>query len=488
MNYQDALNYLYAPARVKGERSIKSGHARTLEPMARLLDRLGNPQTRFKTLHVAGSKGKGSTSAMLASILRAAGYRVGLFSSPHLHTYRERMRVDDQLPSEAAIVEHLARLRPVFDSMPELITFELSTALAFALFAAEGVEVAVIEVGLGGRLDATNVIQPEVSVITALSLEHTQILGNTIEEIATEKAGIIKPGVPVVAAPNPPAALEVIRATATVRGAPLVQVGVDVEFRLGDAGPAGQWFEVRRTTEDGGRKTEGGGVNTEYGIRNAEAHNGHSSSVLRPPSDWQQYWLPLLGPYQAANATCAIAAIDLARERGLAVPETAIQAGLDTVRWPGRLEILGQQPYLVADGAHTPDSAALVVQALKRHLQFSRLILVFGAMADKDVSGMLDALLPHASQVIVARSRYPRSLTGDQLAHLVRERAAVLGWGGELVAALDDVADGVALALSLARPDDLVLVTGSLFVAAAARETWARRAGQSLPAMDPPTG
>lgn len=480
MNYQDALNYLYEPSRVKGERSIKSGHERTLEPMARLLDRLGNPQTRFRTLHVAGSKGKGSTSAMLASILQAAGYRVGLFSSPHLHTYRERMRINDQLPSEAAIVEHLEQLRPLFDAMPELITFELSTALAFSLFADEGVDLAVIEVGLGGRLDATNVIRPEVSVITALSLEHTQILGNTIEEIATEKAGIIKPGIPVVAAPNPPAALQVIRETATIRGAPLVQVGVDVDFRLGDARPEGQWFEVRRQTADGGRRTADG---------RRKAENGRPDThYALGTTHWTRYWLPLLGPYQAANATCALAAIDLVRERGLAVPETAMETGLTTVRWPARLEILGQRPYLVADGAHTPDSAALVVQALQRHLQFDRLILVFGAMADKDVGGMLDALLPHASQVIVARSRYPRSLSADQLASLVRERAALRDWSGELAAALDDVAEGVELALSLARPTDLILVTGSLFVAAAARETWARLSSQPLPDMDPPTG
>ncbi len=472
MNYIDALNYLYDPARVKGERSIKTGHTRTLEPMARALAQLGDPQTRYPTLHVAGSKGKGSISAMLASVLQAAGYRVGLFSSPHLHTYRERMQINGELPSEAEIVDLLTRLRPVFDAMPELITFELSTALAFTLFAERPVDVAVIEVGLGGRLDATNVIRPLVSVITALSLEHTDILGHTIEEIAGEKAGIIKPGVPVVAAPNPPAALEVIRETATVRGAPLVQVGLDVPYTVGEARPDGQWFEARRLTKDEGRQTMDEG--------HAPSHNGHPSSLVLRPSGWSRYWLPLLGEFQVANAVCALTAIDLVRQRGLTVSEAALRDGLAKVRWPARLEVLSRAPLVVADGAHTPESAALVVAALRRHLQFERLVLVFGALQDKDVGGMLDALLPAASQVIVARSRYPRSHTAETLAALVTER------GGPLVGALDDVADGLARALSLAGPNDLILVTGSLFVAAAAREAWARLNGLPLPEMDPP--
>lgn len=469
MTYDDALYYLYQPFRVKGERSIKTNHERTLEPMIEALARIGHPERHFKMLHVAGSKGKGSTSAMLASILRAAGYRVGLFSSPHLHTYRERMQINGELPSEAEIVDVLTRLRPVFDAMPELITFELSTALAFQLFADRRVDVAVIEVGLGGRLDATNVITPEVSVITALSLEHTAILGNTIAEIAGEKAGIIKPGIPVVASPNPPAALEVIRNTATVRGAPLTQIGTDVTFHLGEATPEGQWFEIKRM------------INDQKFMIKEDKHsvNGHPPSSIINHQSLTRFWLPLLGAYQVANAATAITAIDVVRERGLAVSEAAIEAGLRAVRWPARLEVLGRHPWVVADGAHTPESAGLVVQALKRHLPYDRLILVFGALADKDVGGMLDQLLPHASQVVVARSRYPRSLTADQLAELVRGRSA------NLVAAAEDPADGLDTALSLAQPDDLVLVTGSLFVAAAAREWWARRNGLPLPEMDP---
>lgn len=460
MNYQDALNYLYDPERVKGERSIKAGPGRTLEPMIRALARVGDPHTRLKTLHVAGSKGKGSTSAMLASILRAAGYRVGLFSSPHLHSYRERMQVNGELPSEADIVNLVTRLRPTFDAMPELITFEMSTVMAFSLFAERGVELAVIEVGLGGRLDSTNVIVPEVAVITALSLEHIEILGHTIPQIAFEKAGIIKPGIPVVASPNPPEALAVVHATARERHAPLAQVGEDVVYHVTGVHAHGLDFEARIVHPD----------NPAFGARRRTG----------PTGPWQGYRLPLLGAYQAANATAALTAIEVVRGRGIEVAEAAIHAGLREVRWPARLEVLGHAPLVVADGAHTPESAALVVTAMRDHFGFERLILLFGALQDKNVAGMLASLLPAADEVIVARTKYPRSLSSADLA------AAVRAQGREPLAVLEDVPDGLAAALKVAGPRDAVLVTGSLFVAAGAREGWARLTGLPLPARDPP--
>lgn len=460
MNYQDALNYLYDPDRVKGERSIKAGHGRTLEPVTRALAAVGSPHTRFKSLHVAGSKGKGSTSAMLASILHAAGYRVGLFSSPHLHTYRERMQINGELPSEDQIVDLLTRLRPTFDAMPELITFELSTTMALTYFAEQRVDLAIIEVGLGGRLDSTNVITPEVAVITSLSLEHTAILGSTIPQIAFEKAGIIKPGIPVVAAPNPAEALAVVREVAEERGAPLVQVGEDVAYRVRELHADGLDFEMRILDPN----------------HAAWGHRHHSG----PPEPWRRYHLPLLGAYQAANATSALSAVEVVRGRGISIPDAALDVGLRQVRWPARLEVLSRQPLVVVDGAHTPESAALAVAAMRQHFHFRRLILVFGALQDKDVAGMLHSLLPAADEIVVARTRYPRSLSAAELV------AAVRAQGREPAAALDDVPDAVAVALALAAPGDAILATGSLFVAAGARESWARLKGLPLPAGDPP--
>ncbi|MFN8482678.1 MAG: folylpolyglutamate synthase/dihydrofolate synthase family protein [Anaerolineae bacterium] len=453
MRYQDVLDYLYAPSRIQGQNSIKAGqrgavHApeRTLEPMRRALAAMGNPHQRFKSVHIAGSKGKGSISAMLASVLDAAGYRVGLYTSPHLHSYRERMQLNGVLPSEADIVALFEARRGLFDTMPELITFELTTLMAFDTFAQHGVEIAVVEVGLGGRLDSTNVILPEVSVIAALSLEHTAILGDTIEKIAFEKAGIIKPGIPVVLAPNPPAATAVVAAIAEERGAPLLRVGADIPYRLGEATPHGQAFEVRRW----------------------------------PEGPWQRETIPLLGEHQAVNAACVVGAVDVLGRRAIPVSDVALTRGLGEVRWPARLEVLGHDPLVVVDGAHTPESAAHAVAALRRHLAFDRLLLVFGALSDKDVGGMLDALLPAASAVVVTRSRYPRALDGAALAALAEAR------GVTPAAVTDDVPQGLAAALALAGPRDLVLVTGSLFVAAAAREAWLRWHDLPLPDMDPP--
>ncbi|MFN8471828.1 MAG: folylpolyglutamate synthase/dihydrofolate synthase family protein [Anaerolineae bacterium] len=453
MSYQDVLNYLYAPQRIQGQNSIKAGQRgttdapeRTLEPMRQALAAMGNPHLRFKSVHIAGSKGKGSVSAMLASVLDTAGYRVGLFTSPHLHSYRERMQINRALPSEADIVELFEARRALFDAMSELITFELTTLMAFDYFAREGVEIAVIEVGLGGRLDSTNVVLPEVSVIAALSLEHTAILGDTIEKIAFEKAGIIKPGVPAILAPNVPAATAVVAEIARERGAPLLRVGEDIPYRLGDAYPRGQSFEVRRW----------------------------------PSGPWQRETIPLLGEHQAVNAACAIGAVDVLISRGIPVSDQALTRGLADVRWPARLEVLGETPLVVVDGAHTPDSAAYAVAALRRHLTFDRLILVFGALSDKDVGGMLDALLPASSAVVMTRSRYPRALAGDDLAQMAEAR------GVTPAAVTDDVPEGLAAALGIARPQDLVLVTGSLFVAAAAREAWLHWRKLPLPDLDPP--
>lgn len=452
MRYQDVLDYLYAPQRIQGQNSIKTGQRaanapeRTLEPMRHALAVMGNPQRRFRSVHIAGSKGKGSISAMLASVLDAAGYRVALFTSPHLHSYRERMQINRVLPSEADIVALFEARRALFDAMPELITFELTTLMAFDYFAREDVEIAVVEVGLGGRLDSTNVITPEVSVIAALSLEHTAILGGTIEKIAFEKAGIIKLGIPAILAPNSPAAEAVVAAIAGERGAPLLRVGADIPYRLGDPTRRGQSFEVRRW----------------------------------PDGPWQRETIPLLGEHQAVNAACAVGAIDILNSRGIPVSDAALTGGLADVRWPARLEVLGEAPLVVVDGAHTPDSAAYAVAALRRHLAFDRLILVFGALSDKDVGGMLDALLPASSAVVLTRSRYPRALDGDHLAALAAAR------GVTPAAVTPDVPEALAAALALARPQDLVLVTGSLFVAAAAREAWLRGRNLPLPDMDPP--
>jgi len=446
MNYSDAIAYLHSLIdyeKIRLERYTTETH--NLARVERLLEAAGNPHTRFPAVHIAGTKGKGSAAAMCEACLRAAGYRTGLYVSPHLHTFRERIQVDRHKIAREEVVALVKEIRPLVERVPDVTYFEAITAMGFLYFARSEVDVTVAEVGLGGRLDATNVLTPEVSVITSLSLEHTYLLGDTLAEIAYEKAGIIKPGIPVVSAPQQPKALKVIEATCRERESPLAVVGRDWVHEPGPADLDGQYFTVRRAAA--GSELEG------------------------------EYWLSLLGRHQLENATSVIAALDILRQRGFCIPAQAARAGLRSVCWPGRMEILSREPLVVADGAHNPYSAQTLREALEEWFPGRRWVLVFGASADKDITGMLRVFLPISDYVIVTRSDHPRAAAPVELADAV----VAVGGGAEVsVNMRKSLQRGLA-----AMGDNLgLLVTGSTHLVADAREEWARHTGAPLPDND----
>lgn len=424
--YSDAIDYLYSFINWEVERHMRyTPEVMTLERPRKLLEALGNPQDRYPIIHITGTKGKGSVGAMCAAALQASGLRTALYSSPHLQDFRERFRVDNALIAEDEFVKLINRLRPALETMPDDITwFEVTTALAFLYFAERKVDVAVIEVGLGGRLDATNVVTPVVSVITSLSYDHTHLLGDSLASIAREKAGIIKPGVPVVSAPQPEEALDVLAEVASERSASLTLVGRDWRFEAGATTRAGQGFNA-----------------------------GPSGEPL------QAYWTGLAGGHQVVNATVALAALDRAAQAGVGVTEQGIRDGLRQVDWPGRLEQIALRPSVVLDAAHNGASARWLSATLDQLFPQRPRVLVFGASADKDVRGMFEALLPGVDHLIAAQAIHPRALASAEIETIARDA----GFSGG-VDQIPSVPEAVAEAQRIAGRDGLVVVTGSLFI------------------------
>ena len=431
MNYQESLAYLTGFSRF--------GMKLDLGRMREVLHRLGDPQEKLRLIHVAGTNGKGSTSAMMERALRAAGYRTGLYTSPHLERFTERIRVDGQEIAPAEVAAQLDQVRPVIDQMlaeglESPTEFEVITALAFRHFLVRSVDVVVLEVGLGGRFDATNVVtRPLVSVITHIHFDHTDRLGHTLAAIASEKAGIIKAGRPVVTSAGEPEAEEVIAGVCRERGSSLLVVGRDVTWREAQSGLDGQVLDV-----------EGPGWRFE-GLR-----------------------LSLIGRHQQANAVTAVTALSLLAGEGLPVPEEAVRRGLREVRWPGRLEVVRRSPLVVLDGAHNPDGAAAAAAAVRQVLPHRRVVLLLGMLADKPVEQVLDALLPVAGQVVVtepvlgAGQRHAAVRPADDLAARVAAR-------GLAPRVEPDPSKALELALGKTGPEDLLLCTGSLYLIGALR-------------------
>ena len=430
MNYKAALAYI--DTFINSERSPDfSRQARfyNLERISHLLTQLGNPHRQLKVVHVAGSKGKGSTAALIASILTHAGYKTGLFTQPHLISPRERCRINSRLISEEEFARSVDRLKPSIEAMGELKSvgrvsfFEIYTALAFSYFADNAVDFAVIEVGLGGRLDATNVVDPLVSIITPISLEHTAILGDTHEAIAKEKAEIIKPNRPVVLAPQIPEAQAVFEAVAADRDAPMDGVGRDIHLKRKDWNINGQTFDL--TTQ----------------------------SAFYP-----DLFLPLLGEHQAFNAATAVACIERIRKEGYTVPRTSIYDGLREVRWPGRMQVVGWSPVILLDGAHSPTSAEALCKAIREIFRYRRLILVVGLMRDKDLQAIGQVLCPFAAEIITTQAfDNPRVIPAEEIAQAWSETGADSH-------VRPNVCEAISLAQSIATPSDLICIAGSIYI------------------------
>lgn len=394
----------------------------SLQRLQGLLAALGQPQQRYPSLHVAGTNGKGSVCALCAAALQAQGYRVGLFTSPHSQGALHGIVVDGQPASGAELQAAFEQLYPHVQTSAGWTHFEITVALMFVHFALMQVDVAVVEVGLGGQLDATNVLLPRLSIITPIDYDHTSILGSSLAQIAAHKAGIIKPGVPVVSAPQPPQAAAVIEQQARQQGAPLTRIGADWQVELLSAGLDGQQLRIR----------PGGG-------------------------EWRQVQLALLGQHQVYNAATAYAALDVLNASGLAVSQAAIQAGFAAVRWPGRFQVLAGQPTTVLDGAHSPAAAAALRAALDAYFPDVPVVLVLGVSADKDLEGVLRPLLPRLQHAIATQADQPRAMPADQLA----QRLIQLGLPTQ---AQSQPQAALAAARAACPPGGLVLVAGSVFL------------------------
>lgn len=431
--YQQALDYIYSFIDYERQPRPHDAAHYDLRRVEEVLARLGNPHLKAKTVHIAGTKGKGSVAAMIASALTASGYVTGLYTSPHLHVFNERMRVDDRLISDEELVALVQRLKPEVEAVNEkatygrLTTFELITALGFIYFVSKGADFQVIEVGLGGRLDATNVVQPEICIITSISFDHMEVLGNTLAEIAGEKVGIIKTNSIVVTAPQVDEVIQVIERRCLDCQAKLIKVGSEVTWRS--------------LSFDSSRQS--------LGVK------GRLGSY--------ELSIPLLGQHQLENAAVAIAALEVLREKGFHISAEGMAKGLAQVNWPGRLQVLSRRPLVVVDGAHNPYSVRKLREALAQYFDFDRAILIIGASADKDIAGIIAELVPLFKKVIVTRSIHPRAMATASIVTEFKRH-------GVEAQTTDDISVALPLALSLARERDLICVTGSLFVVAGAIE------------------
>lgn len=432
MTYVEALRYLMGLADF--ERTGRFQVRTDVAPMRALLAELDNPHLGRLTIHIAGSKGKGSVAAMCDSMLRAAGLTTGLYTSPHLNKFTERIQIDGAAVPADEFASALEAIIPAVEAVqarfPErqLVTFDVLTALCFYIFRAHEVQAQVIEVGLGGLLDSTNVFDTkEASVITNIGLEHREILGDTVAEIARQKAGIIVEGGAVVMAPQRESAADVIREVAASKKAPLSEVALVCNLRRDAAGSENQAFRLR---------TPRGGYNAK---------------------------LPLLGKHQLDNAATAVVAVETAlAAKALPLSEEAVNKGLESVKWPARIEVLKRRPYVIVDSAHTADSARRLRDTLEEYLRVQHATLVVGVMGDKDLEGLVSAIEPVARRVIATTADHPRALDAEAVARAFIELGVETFVERKLGAAID-------MATSLSTPSDAIVILGSVALAGEAR-------------------
>lgn len=424
MRYQQAIEYLFGLRRF----GIKPG----LANIFRLLAALGNPQATLACIHVAGSNGKGSTCAFLQAVFKEAGYAAGMYTSPHLSDYTERIRVNDACIPRAIVAALVRDIRRVCEkkSMPAVTFFEITTALAFLYFAATGADPVIIETGMGGTYDATNCIQPMLTVITSISLEHQKYLGATISAIAAEKAGIIKPGIPLICGVRRRTAQKLLQRTCHACGSGLLQL--DRDF-------------LTKKSACGGFDFEGGNV------------------VLR------NLRCGLAGDHQRDNAALAIAGACALRANGYGVSVASIRNGIRNARWPGRLELLGQAPDVIADGAHNPEGLQALLAHLAQRYPNKKLIFVLGMMQDKDIAAMLRIVRKQAHAIVLCMPRIDRAAGYGTLKNFISfsEKKRVF-W-------FENSADAYAHALRLAGSRECVCITGSLFLVGELRDRILRR-------------
>jgi dihydrofolate synthase / folylpolyglutamate synthase len=444
--YQRALHYLLEKANYESKLPAHYD-ARTcgLARIRALLSRVGNPQKKLRTVHITGTKGKGSTATMLARMLEADSYSVGLYTSPHVEDLRERLSVNNKMIGKRQLVDLLNRIYPPLQKLAradELTFFDIMTTLAFLHFADSQVDLAVIETGFGGGLDSTNVLTPEVVGITSLSLDHQHLLGPTIELIAAEKAGVFKPGVPVVTVNQNPKAMDVLQSRAVALDAPLSVVGRDIHYSYRyetsrDEGPHGR---ICLTTET---------------------------------SEFQHLRVPLHGEHQAKNCALALAILDKLKERGFAIDDEKASQGLSSVELPGRMEMIGNKPRVLIDGAHNAASIRALIRAVALYIPADSVVMVFGCNRDKDIEGMLNELQYGADKVIFTGSDNPWSECPYDLMKRYSEKC------GKMCQVAGNLEQALMMAQSGIGQEDLICITGSFYLIGAARTRFDRH--QTLP-------
>ncbi len=419
MTYKQALKYLYSLQKY----GVKFGLSKT----SNIMKKMGDPQKGQKYIHIAGTNGKGSVAAMVESVLMRSGYKVGFYSSPHLVRFTERFRINRKEISRKKVIELTEEIKGIISPDHPPTYFEVTTAMAFAYFARKNVDIAIMEVGMGGRLDATNIIKPVVSAITNISLEHQFFLGSTLLEIAGEKAGIIKRGVDTITAATQPEVIRLFRDICSERRAPFFKVGKDVRYRR--AGSGFNYYGIKR--------------------RMREIH----------PT--------LTGEFQYRNSSLAIGILELLEKKGYKFTEDDIRTGVEETTWPGRIQVVSNKPLLVVDGAHNPGAAKVLAKTVKKNFTYDRLILVLGVMKDKDIKSIIGALITLADYVICSSPEYFRSAAPEDLYEIVSDQ----GIKAEIIRALPKA---INRAKKIAEKSDMILVTGSLFTV-----------GEALTAIDP---
>ena len=426
MNINEALSFIH--------KTVWLGSKPGLSRTEKLLSLMDNPHKKLKFVHVAGTNGKGSTSACVASVLQSAGYKTGLYTSPYINVFNERMQIDGQMISDDELCEMCEYIKPFSDSMTDdpPTEFELITALAMEYFNRNGCDIVVLEVGMGGELDSTNIIDsPECAVITAIDLDHTSFLGSTVEEVACAKAGIIKKGTKVAL--------------------------YDCEKSVYDV------FE--------GKCKEVGASLSVAGFEKIENVNAGLRYITFDYGKYKNLTLSLIGSYQPKNASVAITAIELLRGKGYRISDDDIYEGLKNVKWPGRFEILGENPVFVLDGAHNPHGMRATADSLKNHFDGRKIHFVVGAMADKDVKGMMSMLVPMADSFIAVKPDNPRAMEAEDL-------SALLCSVGAKAQSCDSIGKAVKLAVEKAGKDGIVACLGSLYFSGEIRNAYLSLVGE----------
>jgi len=435
--YDQAMQYLFDKTDYEKQSRLRYNVTTfDLGRMNELLKGIGDPHNKIKSVHIAGTKGKGSTATMLARMLEANGYKVGLYTSPHVMTLHERISIGANLITRKEMLDLMNRLQPVIEKLSKKDNgptfFEIMTAAAFLYFADKHVDLAVIETGLGGRLDSTNVLMPELVGITPISIDHQNLLGPTLDAIAGEKAGVIKKGIPVVTVQQDPSAMRILKKHATALKAPMTVTGKDIDFS--------------------------------YRFESSREHGPHTRICLTTAgSRFEHLRVPLPGEHQAINCGLALAMLDGLKSKGYTIDDQKAITGLSTVRMEGRMEMIHQDPRILVDAAHNAASIRALVQAIGQHVPYDSLVIIFGCNSDKDVRGMLTELQFGADKVIFTRSNSPKAVFPSDLAEMYSEIC------GKMCQTALTLKEAIRIAESAVSREDLICVTGSFYLVGQAK-------------------